>query len=110
MMLPLKYKLSRNILETIYMVYVRPILEYGDVIFDNCTDNLKSDLENNQIGAAQIVTGAKGHTSHALLYKETGWSTLCARRQTHKLIILQQLSHDQTLCQSALVKRTLYFL
>ena len=33
---------------------------------------LKSDLENIQIRAAQIVTGAKRHTSHALLYKETG--------------------------------------
>ena len=47
------------------------MLEYGYVIFDNCTENLKSDLENIQIRAAQIVTGAKRYTSHALLYKET---------------------------------------
>ena len=26
---------------------------------------------------------------------ETGWSTLCARRQTHKLIILQQIVHKK---------------
>ena len=93
MMMPLKYKLFRNTLETIYIAYVRPILEYGDVIFDNCTENLKSDLENIQIRAAQIVTGAKRYTSHALLYQETGWSTLCARRNTHKLILLQQIIH-----------------
>ena len=57
--------------------------------------NLKSDLENIQIRAAQMVTGAKRHTSHALLYQETGWSTLCARRNTHKLILLQQIIHKK---------------
>ena len=66
MMLPLKHKLNRNVLETIYNAYVRPILEYADVVFDNSTENLKNTLDNIQIRAAHIVTGAKRHTSHAL--------------------------------------------
>ena len=33
----LKFKLDRKCLETIYLTFIRPLLEYGDVIFDNCT-------------------------------------------------------------------------
>ena len=36
----LKYKLDRKSLETIYTVFIslRPLLEYGDVIWNNCTE------------------------------------------------------------------------
>jgi len=95
MMLPLKHKLHRSALETIYIAYVRPVLEYGDVIFDNCTESLKSDLENIQIRASHIVTGAKRYSSHTLLYKETGWSPLHIRRQIHKLNLMQQIVHNK---------------
>ena len=94
MMLSLKYKVQRNILETIYKSYIRPILEYADIILDSCTVQHKTNMENIQIRAAQIVTGAKRHTSHALLYAETGWSPLVARRQTHKLIRLHQIVNN----------------
>ena len=33
----LKFKLDRNSLETIYLTFVRPLFEYGDVLWDNCT-------------------------------------------------------------------------
>ena len=33
----LKFQLDRKSLETIYIVFIRPLLEYGDVIWDNCT-------------------------------------------------------------------------
>ena len=33
----LKYNLDRKSLETIYIVFIRPILEYADVLWDNCT-------------------------------------------------------------------------
>ena len=32
----LKYKLSRQALELIYLSFIRPIIEYGDVLFDGC--------------------------------------------------------------------------
>ena len=34
----LKYKLDRKSLETIYTVFIRPLLEYGDVVWNNCTE------------------------------------------------------------------------
>ena len=53
----LKYKLDRKSLETIYIAFIRPLLEYADVIWDNCTQYEKDDLEKIQIEAARIATG-----------------------------------------------------
>jgi hypothetical protein len=33
----LKFSLDRKSLETIYLSFIRPILAYDDVLFDNCT-------------------------------------------------------------------------
>ena len=44
--------------------------------------------------AAQIVTGAKRHTSHTLLYRETGWATLQTRRHMHKLTLLHDIVNN----------------
>ena len=54
---------QRNILETIYKSYIRPILEYAD----SCTAQHKTNIESIQIRAAHKVTGAKRHTSHSPL-------------------------------------------
>ncbi len=37
----LKYILNRSCLEKLYFSYIRPLLEYGDIIWDNCTNELK---------------------------------------------------------------------
>ena len=34
----LKYELDRESLEIIYTTFIRPIVEYADVIWDNCSD------------------------------------------------------------------------
>ena len=33
----LKFELDRKSLETIYLTFIRPILEYEDIVWDNCT-------------------------------------------------------------------------
>ena len=53
----LKFVLDRKSLETIYISLFRPILEYGNEIWDNCQQYEKHDLEKIQIGAARIATG-----------------------------------------------------
>ena len=52
-----KFILDRKTLEKIYLTFIRPILEYADVIWDNKTLFLINKLENVQIEAARIVTG-----------------------------------------------------
>ena len=55
----LKLFLDRNCLETIYISFIRPILEYGNEIWDNCQQYEKDDLEKILKEAARIATGAK---------------------------------------------------
>ena len=53
----LKFKIDRKSLEIIYTTFIRPILEYADVIWDNCTQYEKQELEKIQNEAARIATG-----------------------------------------------------
>lgn len=41
----LKYQLDRKALEIIYFTFIRPILEYAGVIWDNCTQFEQQELE-----------------------------------------------------------------
>ena len=43
----LKFDLDRNTLQTMYFSFIRPSLEYGDVIFDNCPLYCKDKLEKS---------------------------------------------------------------
>ena len=69
----LKYRLDRRTLEHLYFTFVRPKLEYGSILWDDCAlvDNIR--LENIQLMFARIVTGAKRGTSFfvPLLYLST---------------------------------------
>ena len=82
----LKFKLDRKSLQTMYFSFVRPSIEYADIIWDNCPNIYKKKLEKLNIEAARIVTGGTKLTSLRLLYRETGWPTLEKRREEHKLI------------------------
>jgi len=66
-----KFKLKRFHLQTIYISFIRPLMEYGDIVWDNIPDNLRQSLESLQFEAARIVTDATKLTSKQLLYDET---------------------------------------
>ena len=72
----LKYKLDRRSLQTIYFSFIRPVSEYSNVVWDNCTLYEVNELEKIQIEAARIVTGATKLVSIDSLYIETGWVKL----------------------------------
>ncbi|MCG8045232.1 MAG: reverse transcriptase domain-containing protein [Candidatus Thiodiazotropha endolucinida] len=82
----LKYDLDRNSLNRFYIAFIRPILEYGNIIWDNCTKQQGDLLESIQKDAARIVTGLRRGTSHETLYRELGWTLLSERRKNSKLI------------------------
>ena len=88
----LKFKLDRKSLEIIYTAFIRPILEYGDVIWDNCAQYEKNEIEKIQLEAARIATGTTKLISINTLYKETGWETLEKRRKNHKLTLFFKMS------------------
>ena len=63
---------SRDILNLVYQLYVRPHLHYGDII-------------QTQYAVAHVVTGAWRGTNRQRLYNELGWESLCIRRWYHRL-------------------------
>ena len=64
----LKFKLDRKSLETIYTAFIRPLLEYGSVTWDNCIQYEKQELEKIQTEAARIATGTTKLVSLQSLY------------------------------------------
>ena len=68
----LKCLLDRESLQTIYTSFSRPILEYSDIVWDNITQYEVIALQNIQIEAARIVTGATKLVSIDILNYEIG--------------------------------------
>ena len=88
---PLKYKLNRSTLICLYKSLIRPLLEYADAIWDNCSKADQQLLEHIQYEAARVVTGAIKGTSSNLLREELAWDELRSRRKVHKLILFYKI-------------------
>ena len=88
----------REALEQIYKLYVRPHLDYGDIIYHKHDPEMHlhftQKLEQTQYSAALAVTGAWRGTSRQKLYNELGWETLYHRRW------YRRLCHFYSLCKS----------
>ena len=69
----LKFKLDRESLEIIYTAFIRPLIEYGDIIWDNCSRYEKQELDKIQNEVARIATGATRLVSvRAFVWKSDG--------------------------------------
>ena len=91
-----KHLLPRRALCSLYKTMVLPIIEYCDVIYDNCTIKHSLALENTQRRAALVCTGAYRHTSNDSLLAELGWQPLRVRRQIHKLCLFYKIYNSLT--------------
>ena len=80
----LKLILKREILEKIYLTFIRSLLEYSCEVWDNCSQTDNDRLETLQLEAARIVTGLTVYSSRDSLYQETGWENLSSRRERRK--------------------------
>ena len=89
-----KFVLDRKSLEIFYISFIRPLLEYGDVVWNNITQSDEEDLEKVQHEAARIISGATRLVSLNNLYTETGLESLKDRRRKHKLILFYKMSHN----------------
>ena len=69
--------LPRSSLLIIYKSFVRPQLDYGDVIYDQHNNSCLSDkIETVQYNVALAITGAIIGTSKEKLYQELGLESL----------------------------------
>ena len=84
----LKFQLNRKSLQTIYYSFIRLLLEYADVVWDNCAQYEANELEKIQHEVVCIVSGATKLVSIEKLLKEVRWDTLSCRRKKHNKQIL----------------------
>ena len=92
----LKFDLDRKTLQCMYFSFIRPIMEYGDVIFDNSPQYSKDKLEKINTDAARIITGATKLVSLNHLYTEAGFECLETRRIKHKLTYFYKIRNSLT--------------
>ena len=82
----LKFQLDRQSLQTMYFSFIRPLLEYGDIIWDNCCNYEKFEIEKMQIEAGRIITGVTKSCSKSKIQEETVWDSLETRRYKHRMV------------------------
>ena len=77
---------------TIYKIFVRPILDYADIIYDkSLTESFKDKLEMVQYNAALVITGAFKGTSSNRIYRELGLEFLAEQRWSRKIFFFHKI-------------------
>ena len=95
----LNVTLPRSPLLAIYKFFIRPHLDYGDVIYDQPNNNRLSEKnESIQYNAASAITGAIRGTSREKLYRELGLESLADRRWLRRLCYLHKVLSTKLHC------------
>ena len=89
----LYYLLDRKNLETMYISFVRPTLEYGDTIGCNLAETQSQQIEQIEVQkrAVIIVVGATRGTPSDGRLRELGWATMEQSRTLHRLILFHKI-------------------
>ena len=84
--------LSRKTLLTIYKSFVRPNLDYAEIIYAKTfNESSKKKLETVEYGAVLVINGAFEGTICDSLYKELGMEFLAHRKWSQKLIFFHKI-------------------
>ena len=88
--------LPRSALLTIYKSFIRPHLDYGDIIYDQAYNaSFHQKIELLQYNACLAKTGAIRGTSREKLYEELGLESLQLRRWFRKLSCFYKLFNSE---------------
>ncbi len=87
----LKYILDRKTLDIIYKSYIRPVMEYADIIWGNTSQLNANLLEDLQLACLRIITGLPRGTSHETILVESGYAKLKTRRDQHRIIMFHTI-------------------
>ena len=94
-------------LTQMYKLFIRPHLDYGDIIYHtphvlnefDKTISLTTSMEkveNVQYNAALAITGAWRKSSRNKLYSELGWESLSYRRWLRRLLLIFKIRTNMT--------------
>ena len=95
--------LPRQTPNELYKLYVRPHLDYGDIIYhipqkvcdfshEVTLHRLMEQLDSFQYSAGLAITGSWKGTSRDKIYEELGWESLNDRRWSRLLVLFLSLS------------------
>ena len=91
----LNCELSRRTLITVYKSFIRPNLDYGDIIYDQPNnDSFINKLESVQYNASLAITGAIKGTSKERLYEELGLESLSKRRWYRRMCLFWKIINN----------------
>ena len=89
--------LPRQSLITIYKSFIRPHLDYGDIVYDRAfNESFHKNLESIQYNAAIAITGAIRGTSSEKLFQELGLEPLQSRLWLRKLCLFHKIFHEKS--------------
>jgi hypothetical protein len=91
MLRSLKFKLDKKSLEIIYLSFIRPKLEYGDVIFAGAHKKDLAKLSNFEYECIRIISGATARCNRYDLSQEVSWPLLEVRRNCHVILQLYKI-------------------
>ena len=82
---------------TIFKSFIRPHLDYGNIIYDRAySTSFCLSIKSGQYNAAWAITGAVRETSTEKLYQELGFESLQQRRWYRKLCCLFKVINNQS--------------
>ena len=87
----LKYVLNRHYHARIYLIFIRPMLEYACDLWDGCSQQDSGNLEKLQLEAGRIVTRLSLFASRESIYSETGWELLSDMRRVGRLSLFYSI-------------------
>ena len=71
----------RHALLTIYKTNIFPVFDYGNIIYDNCSDHDSEMLDKAQLSAAKIILGCFKTTSSNQVLADLNLTSLNLRRK-----------------------------
>ena len=100
MMRYLLKNLTCDVLDQLHRIYVRPHLDYGDIIYHRNDPDFRLDFTNKleaiQYSTALPVSGAWHGTNRQKLHEELGWKSLYHRRWYRRLTHFYKLKNTQS--------------
>ena len=91
-----KHNLQRKSLVTICKAFLRPLIDYGDVIYDQPqNESFCEKIGSVQYKAALAITGAIQGTSRDNIYQELGLNSLKSRRSYKRVVCMFKLMNEK---------------
>ena len=94
LLMPLKFKLDRHSLETMYKSIVFPVMEYAIQVWGGTYDSDINKLEQIHVDGMRLVTGATARSNIANLYNETAWQPFSDRRNDQMLVMFYKIKNN----------------